>query len=139
MIEFYSPVNPGALTTNGMKRCSCNKGHPSSHSTPAHKKARAEFAKHAREALRDESLPVYPDGRVHIEIYVTPKKIHRKGCAVGLAGMDDDAPVKAIRDALEGIAYTDDAQCKRTISEKFTREESSVGIVVRIYRPEEQK
>lgn len=139
MIEAWFPIDPAPLTKNARKRCSCRGGRPSSYTKPESAQAFAEFTMRARIAWCGESFPVYPSGPVVIEIDVTPKRVHAKGCAKGLAFMDDDAPVEAVRDALQGIAYTADAQCKRTISEKFTVDEGPVGIRVRIYRPEEQQ
>ena len=138
MIEATLDVDPGRLTTNAAKRCMCIGGKPRSRTQADHTAASDELTMKAKFAWLGESFPVFPDGPVIVEIEVTPKRIHDTGaCAEGLAFMDDDAPVKAIRDALNGVAYTDDAQVKRTISEKFTRKERPVGIRVRIYRPEE--
>lgn len=137
MIEATIPIGPGLLAINKAKRCFCPGGKPRSRTTDEHRIASEEFTMKATFAWLGLEMPVYPDGPVILEVDIVPASIHRKGCAKGMANMDDDAPIKAIRDALNGVAYTDDGQIKKTIGEKYTHEERPVGITVRIYRPDE--
>ena len=145
MIEAFFEVPPEALAINKAKRCGCRRQKrgrsavvkPVSYTTDDHAAASAEVSLVAKKAWRSEGLPVFPDGPVIVEIESRPKRQHREGAAAALPCMDDDAPVKAVRDALNEIAYTDDAQVVRTVSSKTT--EGPVGIRVRVYRPEEME
>jgi Holliday junction resolvase RusA-like endonuclease len=144
MIEAFFAIDPGKLAINRAKRCRCVRSKfgsvkPVSYTDPAHTTAFDEVHLEAKRQLRRHGLPVYPDGPVVVEIESCLPRQHQHGPAAGLGLLDDDAPVKAVRDALEGIAYTDDAQVVRTVSSKTTNTLSTgpVGIRVRIYRPEE--
>jgi Holliday junction resolvase RusA-like endonuclease len=144
MIEAFFAIDPGKLAINRAKRCRCvpiggGKFRPASYTDSAHATAFDSVHLEAKRQLRRHGLPVYPDGPVVVEIESCLPRQHQQGPAAGLGLLDDDAPVKAVRDALEGVAYTDDAQVVRTVSCKTinTLSTGPVGIRVRIYRPEE--
>jgi Holliday junction resolvase RusA-like endonuclease len=142
MIECYFDIDPGRLAINKAKRCKCvpiggGKCKPASYKTDDHRRASEELSASARMTWGPD-FPIYPDGPVVIEIESFGLQQHRKGPAVGLAFIDDDACVKAVRDALIGIAYTDDSQVVTTISSKSTIQ-TTPCIRVRIYRPGEDQ
>lgn len=141
MIECYFDVDPGRLAINRAKMCKCvpignGRCKPASYKTDDHRRASEELSASARMTWGPD-LPIYPDGPVVIEIESFVARAHRKGPAVGLAFIDDDAAVKAVRDALNGIAYTDDSQIITTISRKGSAIQTTPMIRVRIYRPGE--
>lgn len=141
MISAHFDVDPSALAINKAKRCKCvpvgrGRYKPGSYTTDEHRTASDALHILAKSAWSRDGLPVYPDGAVVIEIDIYVKRMHREGSAAGLPLLDDDAPVKAIRDALEGVAYDNDAQIVQTTSRKH--EASKPGIRVSVSRPGEQ-
>jgi Holliday junction resolvase RusA-like endonuclease len=141
MIEWMFSVYPGHAAINPARKCRCVKkagktiGQP--YTRDEYDAAKEKMHRDAELSMhKDESIPVYPSGAVHVEIVTRGANVHRKGPAVGLAFIDADAVTKCVLDAISGVAYADDSQVVRVVSSKTT--DGPIGIRVRVYTPGEQ-
>lgn len=134
MIEAFFPVDPGDLAVNRMFKCACQAGRGKLYAAAKSKSAKRLVRVTALKEWGD--APVYPDGPVVLEYTVRPAQQHRQGPAKGQGRLDVDAASKALLDALNGAAYTDDSQVSCVVGRKTL--EGPVGIHVRVYRPEEK-
>lgn len=133
MIEAFFPVDPGDLAVNRAYKCTCTAGRGKVYAAAKHKAAKQVVI--ATAAKEWDDAPVYPDGPVWVEYTIRPARRHREGAAKGQGLLDVDAPSKALLDALNGAAYTDDSQVQRVIGSKTL--EGPVGIRVKVYREDE--
>ncbi len=143
MIEWFFNVKPMHAAINPARKCRCVRskktgkrvGQP--FTRDEYKNAKEDMHRDAWASLLGGEMPVYPDGPVHVEVVTHGGKQHQQGAATGLAFIDADATTKCVLDALNGVAYTDDAQVQRVTAEKTL--EGQAGIRVRVFRPGEDK
>lgn len=141
-LEFFFDVKPMHAAINPARKCKCNRGRGEPYTRTEYKAAKALIREQAVRQLesshrRFDDDPCYDDGPVHVDVVTRGPKTHRQGPANGLAQIDADATVKCVLDALNGVAYTDDAQVERVTASKTT--DGPVGIRVRVYRPKEEE
>ncbi len=136
VLRYRFDLAPGEASVNNWKECTCVRGRGG---RPKPNMRKSDVYRYAMVSMRlwaqrkTGGNPVFETGPVVVEIRTDADRTHRSGAAEGEGYLDADAVTKCVLDALQGAAYTDDAQVVRVVATKTAGQEP--GISVCVYRP----